>query len=70
MAVPINVANDGHAVDIGAAVQLFATHVSAISGINVRQECVVSPDGQRFLIDSSLQPLSPIAVVLNWKPTP
>jgi len=42
----------------------------AISGINVRQEYVVSPDGQRFLIDTSLQPLSPIAVVLNWKPTP
>jgi hypothetical protein len=35
-----------------------------------RQQYMVSPDGQRFLINSIMEKAnaSPITIVLNWKP--
>jgi hypothetical protein len=35
-----------------------------------RQQYVVSPDGQRFLINSLIPTAAaPITLLLNWKPT-
>ena len=72
MAVPIGLASKGQAVEPGAPVPLFATHVGgAVQGIN-RQQYMVSPDGQRFLMNTVTQEAStsPITVILNWKPKP
>ena len=72
MAVPIRFASDGKAVDLGTPVPLFATRVGgAVSGLD-RQQYVVSPDGQRFLMSVVAEDVnpSPITVILNWKPTP
>jgi len=53
---------------IGTPVTLFKTNVAPIRAIS-RQQYVVSPDGQRFLILTQEEgPLPPITVLLNWKP--
>ena len=53
---------------IGTPVTLFRTNVAPIRSIS-RQQYVVSPDGQRFLILTQEEgPLPPITVILNWKP--
>jgi eukaryotic-like serine/threonine-protein kinase len=72
MAVPIRFAPDGQAVDAGTPSPLFATHVGgAVSGLD-RQQYVVSPDGQRFLMSVVPEDPNPppIVVILNWKPRP
>jgi Tol biopolymer transport system component len=72
MAVSIRFALDGTAVDVGTPTPLFPTHVGgAVSGLD-RQQYVVSPDGQRFLmsvVPEDANP-SPINVILNWQPRP
>ena len=58
---------------IGAAVQLFATNVGgAISQGVTRQQYDVSADGQRFLMNTLVETtsISPITLILNWRPTP
>jgi eukaryotic-like serine/threonine-protein kinase len=72
MAVPIRFISDGQAVESSAPVPLFATHVGgAVQGLN-RQQYMVSPDGQRFLMNIVTEEAttSPIAVILNWKAKP
>jgi Tol biopolymer transport system component len=72
MAVPIRFAADGQAVDAGTPAPLFATQVGgAVSGTE-RQQYVVSPDGQRFLMSvvPEVPNPSPITVILNWRPRP
>ena len=50
-------------------VELFATRILEIPGTS-RQQYTVSPDGQRFLINTPADSanVSPITVVLNWNP--
>ena len=71
MAVPIRLASNGQAVEPGVPVPLFATHIGgAVYGAN-RQQYMVSPDGQRFLMNTvTEEATSPITVILNWKPKP
>ena len=59
------------AVEPGAPVPLFATHVGgAVQGPN-RWQYMVSPDGQRFLMNTVTEEApSPITVILNWKAKP
>jgi Tol biopolymer transport system component/DNA-binding winged helix-turn-helix (wHTH) protein len=72
MAVPIRRAPDGDGIDPGAPVPLFAVRVGdpvpPRAGYN--QSYVVSPDGQRFLMNTVTEEASssPITVILNWKP--
>jgi Tol biopolymer transport system component/predicted Ser/Thr protein kinase len=70
MAVSIRFAPDGQSVEAGASVPLFATRVGGfLQGIN-RQQYVVSPDGQRFLMNTVMEePASPITLMLNWNPS-
>ena len=66
-AVPLNIA-DGRP-EVGTPVPLFKTHVAPIQAIS-RQQYVVAPDGQRFLIVTSEEaPTQPITLILNWKLT-
>ena len=69
MAVPMRLASESQTVDAGAPVPLFLTDVGgALQGID-RQQYMVSPDGQRFLMNTVVEEAaSPITVILNWKP--
>ena len=71
MAVPIRIASNGQTVEAGAPIPLFTTRVGgAVQGTN-RQQYMVSPDGQRFLMNTiAEEAASPITVILNWKPKP
>ena len=71
MAAPFQLSSDGQAVEPGTPVSLFGTRIpgGALQG-GFRQQYVVSPDGQRFLINSLVPVTSPITLILNWKPKP
>jgi hypothetical protein len=74
MAVPLRVTAAGKALEPGAAVPLFGTRMpgGAVQQGGNRQQYVVSPDGQRFLIatlvDEGVPP--PITLILNWAGLP
>ena len=56
----------------GSDAPLFATHVGgAVFGLE-RQQYVVAPDGQRFLMSVVPEDPNPppITVILNWRPRP
>jgi len=68
MAVPIRPDSSGSAIEPGAAIPLFWTHMwgAAQSANALFPQYSVSPDGQRFLINNiSQMPAGPITVVLN-----
>ncbi len=70
MAVSLRLASDGKSLDADKPVPLFATRVGgALQGVN-RQQYIVSPDGQRFLMNAITEQATPITVILNWKPKP
>ena len=64
MAVGIDLA--AGAAGIGTPEPLFTTRLAPIRSIS-RQQYVVAPDGERFLISSEESPMAPITLVLNWK---
>jgi Tol biopolymer transport system component len=72
MAVPIALPSNGDAAEAGAPVPLFTTHVGGAVQSFSRQQYAVSPDGQRFLMNTVLQgtPVPPITVIVNWTPQP
>jgi Tol biopolymer transport system component len=68
MAVPIRLPSNGQAVEVGAPVPLFPIRVGGAVSV-YRQQYMVSPDGQRFLINTVLEESSAsrITVILNLK---
>jgi eukaryotic-like serine/threonine-protein kinase len=66
--VPVTFGANGKPV-LGASVPLFRTEID--SSFLARQQYVVSPDGQRFLINAATDAIEPpsITVILNWKGT-
>jgi Tol biopolymer transport system component len=68
MAVSITVAASGD-VEPGVPVPLFATHIGGALLGSLRQNYMVSPDGQRFLMNTVVSegPASPITLILNWR---
>jgi eukaryotic-like serine/threonine-protein kinase len=71
MAVPIRFSSDRKTVEAGAPSALFATTVGSTAVLKYRQQYVVSPDGQSFVMNSVVDEASasPIIVMLNWKPS-
>jgi Tol biopolymer transport system component/DNA-binding winged helix-turn-helix (wHTH) protein len=67
MAVPIQYTNNGREVEADPPKALFATSVGGAVHSNDRQQYVVSPDGQSFLMNTLTETSSPITVILNWK---
>jgi dipeptidyl aminopeptidase/acylaminoacyl peptidase len=68
MAVPVEFPANGQTVEPGRPVALFETHIGgAVQGFN-KQQYVVSPDGQRFLMNTVTDQAStsPITVLINW----
>jgi Tol biopolymer transport system component/transposase len=72
MAVPVRLMIDSRRVEVGAPAPLFATRIggAAASQTVLRQQYVVSADGQRFLMSTVPEVTSstPITVIMNWKP--
>jgi serine/threonine protein kinase len=67
MAAPIQRA--GQTLEAGAPVSLFQTRIVGGGSLNAnRQQYAVSPDGQRFLINITVDEstASPITIVTNW----
>lgn len=59
----------GQSVRIGSPTPLFFANVGAFEDISL-PHYVVSPDGQRFLMDTVVEEnAAAITVILNWKPT-
>jgi Tol biopolymer transport system component len=72
MAVSVRTSSAGGTLVPGTATQIAGTRT--LAGLpgqnNLRQQYVVSPDGQRFLVHSVVsEETSPITVILNWQPT-
>ena len=69
MAVPMRRDQSGSAVQPGAPQPLFLTNVGSTAPNTNRQQYMVSPDGQSFVLNSrpeqSVAP--PIKVILNWR---
>ncbi len=67
--VPITIAANG-ALVLGKPVALFRTEFD--TSLLPRQQYSVSPDGQRFLLNTPTEAIEPssITMVLNWKPRP
>ena len=57
-------------IEPGVARALFPTNVGSTARLPYRQQYVVSPDGQSFVMNSAVSEgtASPITVILNWKP--
>jgi Tol biopolymer transport system component len=70
MAAPFRLGSNGQAVEPGTPASLFATRIpGGPLQAGLKQQYVVSRDGQRFLINSLMAATaSPITLVLNWKP--
>src|SRR5262245_24920013 len=69
IAVPIRFSSNGQSVELGAPATLFQTQVGdAWQGVTGPQY-MVSPDSQRFLMDTVVEEpvTSPITILLNWK---
>jgi eukaryotic-like serine/threonine-protein kinase len=67
MAVPIQFASNGQAVEAGAPVPLFGMRTSGPDDTPY----MVASVGQRFLVNTvTEEAASPITLVLNWKATP
>jgi eukaryotic-like serine/threonine-protein kinase len=66
MAVPVTMGSDGQPV-FGTPTALFQTRVVGVAGV-LRQQYVVSADGQRFLMNVTADEAvtSPITMLLNW----
>ena len=70
MSVRIQISSGGQALEPATPVVLFHSHVFSRSRSG-KQQYAVSRDGQRFLMNVSLEDAtpSPISVLLNWKPS-
>ena len=69
MAVPIRLASNPQSAEPSSPIPLFATHVGGALQSPFMQQYEVSPDGQRFLMNTfTEEAASPITVILNWKP--
>jgi Tol biopolymer transport system component len=69
-AVPIRFVSNGKTVELGTPLGLFTTNVGSGAMNTNRQQYMVAPDGQSFVMNSVVgeASTSPITVILNWKP--
>ena len=68
MAVPIKLDSGRDVVEVGLPVSLFAASLSGTPQGGSNRQYMVSPDGQRFLLDTPAETTTPVTVILNWKP--
>ena len=71
MSVPMNFKTTAEEVQIGSPTPLFTTRIGGAVQAVIRQQYLVSRDGQRFLMNTvPEQQTYPITLVLNWKAKP
>ena len=72
MTVSIRATRTDSPVELGTPQALFPTNVGTTAPNTNRQQYVVSPDGESFVMNSVPEPsaTSPLSVVVNWKPRP
>ena len=71
MAVPIRIAPNSETIEAGSPVPLVVTRVGGALSYPNTQQYDVSPDGQRFLMNTIIEEVpSPITVILNWRAKP
>jgi len=70
MAVSIRLDADTPSVEVGKPEPLFTTHLAGTPQNDSGRHYMVSPDGQRFLMDTLTEVSLPMTVILNWKPQP
>jgi Tol biopolymer transport system component len=69
MAVPLRFPSGGQTVEPGAPAPLFVTRVASTLSSGSGEEYIVSPDGQRFLMNAFTERAElPITLILNRKP--
>jgi len=70
MAVPIRFASGSTSPELGTPIALFKTILSSAAGPMYKQQYMVSPDGQSFVMHSAVgeASASPIMVIQNWRP--
>ena len=70
MAVPIRFASSSTSPELGTPIALFKTILSSAAGPMYKQQYMVSPDGQSFVMHSAVgeASASPITIIQNWKP--
>jgi hypothetical protein len=70
MSVPIRLPSSSGSPDVGAPVPLFTAPLDgAVQQGDFRHQYMLSADGQRILVAAVSEPeLSPIALILNWRP--
>jgi serine/threonine protein kinase len=69
MAAPVTRTPDGRTLDFGTPVPLFSVDITGGPVLlNNTQQYAVSPDGQRFLINVSIDPTPPVTLLHNWNP--
>jgi hypothetical protein len=71
MAVPIRVVSGAQAIEAGAPTAMFPTRLGRGVQTSNRQQYMVSPDGQRFLMNviAESDTQSSMRVALNWTGT-
>jgi eukaryotic-like serine/threonine-protein kinase len=68
MAVPVRLDSNTHTAQFGEPAPLFRTRVGGAVQDIQKQQYVVSPDGQQFLMNTIIEEAtSPITVILNWR---
>jgi hypothetical protein len=69
MVVPVRFSPGERTIELAQPVPLFATRIGGALQGNLRQQYMVSPDGQRFLMNTISEgaAVSPITLLLNWK---
>jgi serine/threonine protein kinase len=72
MAASMRLSSDGQTIEGGIPVPLFAAGVGPAVQRLSNPQYMVAPDGKRFLLNrlTGETSVSPITVILNWKPTP
>ena len=71
MAVPVEFGPQSRTLDVGTPVPLFVTRIGGAWQGNNRQQYMVAPDGQRFLMNTVVaEATSTITVIQNWKRRP
>ena len=69
MSMTLEFSANGTTVRALNPVTLFQTRIGAVVQGAQKQQYLVSKDGQRFLMSSVIEEaLSPITLILNWKP--
>src|SRR5262249_17532726 len=71
MATPVKLSPDGQSLEPGTSVALFPVRIAGGPLSNpARQQYAVSPDGQRFLVNSVADENAapPITLIYHWKP--